>query len=85
MRAGYPLVLYWIGPDGQRDGSRQALCGDTSTAWRRIDGDNLTAAECDRCASEAARRVQYGGPLGRRHGCLASRTGRNIDPVPPLI
>jgi hypothetical protein len=61
MRAGDPLVLHRMAADGQGDGSRQALCGDTSTAWRCIDGDNLSAAECDRCASEAARREQHGG------------------------
>jgi hypothetical protein len=58
MRPGGPLVLQCIALDGQC----QVLWGDTSTAWRCVDPDKQTAAECDLCASEARTREQHGRP-----------------------
>jgi hypothetical protein len=56
IRAGEPLVLHWMAVDVPANGVRQALCGDTSVAWRCVDEDGVTAAiECVRCAAAAAR------------------------------
>jgi hypothetical protein len=32
---------------------RRAVCGVTSVAWRCVDGDEVTAAECGACAAVA--------------------------------
>ncbi len=53
MRAGEPLVLHWMAAAPQGSLGR-ALCGAESPAWRCIDDDRVTAAECPRCAEVGA-------------------------------
>lgn len=58
MRAGEPLVLHWLAPDAPVSGMRHALCGEASMAWRCVDGDQVVASECPRCAAAAAERAR---------------------------
>jgi hypothetical protein len=51
IRAGEPLVLHWMSDDQVDDVVRRAACGVTSVAWRRVDGDEVTATACRACAA----------------------------------
>jgi hypothetical protein len=58
MRAGEPLLLHWLPPDGPVSGMTLALCGEASMAWRCVDEDQVVATECPRCAGVAAQRAR---------------------------
>ena len=58
MRAGEPLLLHWLVPDAPISGMLRALCGEASMAWRCVDGDQVVASECLRCAAVAAERTR---------------------------
>ena len=61
MRAGEPFLLHWLNPDAPVSGMMHALCGEASMAWRCVDGDQVVATECPRCAAVGARRARPAG------------------------
>lgn len=52
MRAGDPLTLHWLGPPAT-PGMRRAWCGAVAPepAWRCVDDDEITLAECQACVA----------------------------------